>query len=105
MSVAWRTGTARRTVSVRTIRILGASGVALLLAVSTALAQTAYRLDRASVDAAGGGVAESANYALLVSLGQHDAGQTSNSQTYAYAGGVFAQIPGDMLFRDGFEGE
>lgn len=97
--------TARRSQVACAIRAFTLVGTAALLGISTAFAQSVYRLDRVSVDGAGGGVAEGVTYSLLVSIGQHDADAASSSATYRYAGGVFAQIPDDMLFRDGFEGE
>lgn len=83
----------------------------LLLSVLTvsplplANAGDSYRLDRASVDHAGGGLAVSNTYELVVAIGQHDAGEMSQSGTYRYAGGVFARVPTDVLFKNGFEAD
>jgi hypothetical protein len=79
--------------------------LAMLLATTTLSAGDSYHLDRASVDHAGGGYAESLNYALVVAIGQHDAGVESGGGVYRYAGGVLAQVPTDVLFRNGFEGD
>lgn len=61
------------------------------------------RLDRASADGAGGGVAENANYRVVLAYGQPDAGPVASGGRYAFAGGVFAGVPTDVLLRDGFE--
>ena len=69
-------------------------------------AQSTPRLERFSADAAGGGRAGNARFRVLVAIGQHDAGVTSASVAgprFRYAGGVFARIPDDGLFADGFE--
>ena len=100
-----RAGTTCRTHPDRETFAFGVCGSALLFVASTVLGQSTYRLDRVSIDAAGGGVAESATYSLLVAFGQHDADVRSSSVTYDYAGGVFAQVPNDTLFQDGFEGD
>lgn len=77
----------------------------LLLATAAVRAGDSYHLDRASIDHAGGGYAESANYALVVAIGQHDATVESGGGDYRYAGGVLAQVPSDVLFSNGFEGD
>jgi hypothetical protein len=77
----------------------------LLLATTAASAGDSYHLDRVSVDHAGGGYAESLNYALVVAIGQHDADVESGGGDYRYVGGVLAQVPTDVLFRNGFEGD
>jgi hypothetical protein len=78
---------------------------ALLLGTAGVIAGDSYHLDRASVDHGGGGYAESINYQLSVAIGQHDADVLSESAIYRYSGGVFAQVPDDGLFKNGFEGD
>lgn len=81
-------------------------GVLLLVGAGAALALGGVRrLDRASVDGAGGGSAEGPQYRIVVAIGQHDAGQVAAGGGYAYRGGVFARVPIDVLFADGFEAD
>jgi hypothetical protein len=68
-------------------------------------AQATYRLDRASIDGAGGGASENAQYRLLLAFGQHEADQTASGGPYRWSGGVFAQVPAEAIFRDGFESD
>ncbi len=77
----------------------------LLLAATVVSAGDSYHLDRASVDHAGGGVAESTTYQMVIAIGQHDADVESINGGYRYVGGVFARVPSDVLFRDDFEGD
>jgi hypothetical protein len=77
--------------------------LALVLLAAPIPAQDVLRLERASGDGAGGGVAESARYRVVVAYGQPDAGPASSGGRYAFAGGVFAAVPTDVLLRDGFE--
>jgi hypothetical protein len=63
----------------------------------------AYRLDRVSVDGAGGGVSEGQQYQIVLAFGQHDADAVAAGGPYVYRGGVFAMVPSDTLFIDGFE--
>lgn len=58
---------------------------------------------RASADGAGGGIAEGPNHVVVLAYGQADAGPPAYGNRYAFAGGVFATLPVDRLFRDGFE--
>jgi hypothetical protein len=79
---------------------------AILLLIVTAAAAAAgdsYRLDRASADHGGGGLAANANYQLVVAIGQHDADVVSSGGGYRYSGGVFAGVPDDVLFKNDFE--
>jgi hypothetical protein len=62
-----------------------------------------FRLVRASADGAGGGHAQAATYSLVVAFGQHDAGASGFGGSYGFAGGVFASLPVDRVFVDGFE--
>lgn len=62
-----------------------------------------WRLVRASGDGAGGGIAQGPTYTLVVALGQLDAGPVAYGGPYAYAGGVYAVIPPNRIFGDGFE--
>ncbi|HQW64489.1 MAG: hypothetical protein KA911_02725 [Xanthomonadales bacterium] len=82
--------------------VLGSALGALALGVA---AQATYRLDRASTDGAGGGVSENVQYRLLLAFGQHDADQVASGGPYRWSGGVFAQVPTEAIFRDGFESD
>lgn len=82
------------------------TAIALLLALaapSSPAGDPALRLARASADGAGGGIAEGATYTMVVAFGQHDAQPPAYGGPYAVAGGVFAALPADRLFVDGFE--
>ncbi len=84
-----------------------ASRVALMIAASLGLAAapawSALQLRRISLDGAGGGIAESTSYQLVVAYGQHDADQAALSAQYGYLGGVYAELPNSLIFADGFE--
>ena len=83
----------------------GLLGAALGIVALGAAAQATYRLDRASNDGAGGGVSENVQYRLLLAFGQHDADQVASGGPYRWSGGVFAQVPAEAIFRDGFESD
>ena len=61
------------------------------------------RLVRLGADGAGGGVASGATYTAVLAYGQAEAGGPAFGGPYAFAGGVFAALPADRVFRDGFE--
>jgi hypothetical protein len=61
------------------------------------------RLVRLGADGAGGGVASGATYTAVLAYGQAEAQGPAFGGPYAFAGGVFATLPADRLFRDGFE--
>ncbi len=89
-----------------TSRCMRAWVLLAVLCSGAAAAQTlggAYRLDRVSVDGAGGGVSEGPQYRIVLAFGQHDADTVAAGGPYAYRGGVFAKVPLDTLFVDGFE--
>jgi hypothetical protein len=75
----------------------------VLLGITMMPAWSAFQLRRASLDAAGGGSAESDSYQIVVAYGQHDADQAAFSAHYTWQGGVYAQLPGNVIFADGFE--
>jgi hypothetical protein len=77
----------------------------VLLAATVVSAGDSYHLDRASIDHAGGGAAESPSYQMVIAIGQHDADVESVNAGYRYVGGVFAQVPTDVLFKNDFEGD
>ncbi len=77
--------------------------IAVLLGFAAMPAWSALQLRRISIDGAGGGLAESTNFQLIVAYGQHDADQAAFSVQYAYLGGVYAQLPNSLIFADGFE--
>jgi hypothetical protein len=78
-------------------------GALALVLLATPMPAQDLRLERTSGDGAGGGVAENANYRVVVAYGQPDAGPIASGGRYAFAGGVFAGVPTDVLLRDGFE--
>lgn len=77
--------------------------ITLLFGIAAMPAWSALQLRRVSLDAAGGGMAESNAYRIVVAYGQHDADQAAFSAQYTYLGGVYAQLPGNVIFADGFE--
>lgn len=82
------------------------SSLALLFALaigSSPAGSQDLRLARASADSAGGGAAFGPSYRMVIAFGQHDAQPPAYGATHAYAGGVFAAVPTDRLFGDGFE--
>ncbi len=83
---------------------LGA-GTTLLLALLAGAHAGApdYRLVAASADGHGGGISQAATYTVVLAVGQPDAQLSASGGVYAFAGGVFAALPNDRLFRDGFE--
>lgn len=78
-------------------------GALVLVLLAAPMPAQDLRLERASADGAGGGVAENANYRVVLAYGQPDAGPVASGGRYAFAGGVFAGVPTDVLLRDGFE--
>ncbi len=80
-------------------------GTALLLTVLAGANAGApdYRLVAASADGHGGGISQAATYTVVLAAGQPDAQPSASGGVYAFAGGVFAALPNDVMFRDGFE--
>lgn len=79
--------------------------ILILLITLPLVAAAQYTLENASIDG-GGGTSSGGGWALIVAIGQPDAGTLSGS-TWTLEGGVLAGrsvVPeGDFIFSDGFE--
>jgi hypothetical protein len=92
----------------RGVRARGALalGLALCLALATGASPAGdpdWRLVRASADGAGGGGASGPTFEAVLAYGQPDANPPAYGGRYGFAGGVFAALPADRVFADGFE--
>ena len=81
---------------------MNARRLALLLALAAPCASAQFTLPDWTVDS-GGGLAQGLRFRLEGTIGQPDASDTLRGTRFALAGGFWADVPLDRVFRDGFE--